>query len=693
MHNVSQDVLLHSVNELSLGILIIDHNFNIVFYNQWIAEHSGIKEDVAMNCKIGDVFTTFNDSRLNEACVEALTLALPTKLSNTFNPMPLPLYKKGHIGDENYRIQQKISVKKIKNTPESPLCEILIQDVSSSVAKELKLKKLAADNKQQQLKAELANRTKSEFLANMSHEIRTPMNGVLGMLDLLSATQQTHEQSNFTRLAQSSADALLNIINDILDYSKVEAGKLEIEAIEFDLLAILGDLVQSLAFKAHDKALEVILDVEHITERLVIGDPGRLRQIMTNLVGNAIKFTSEGEVIIKVQTYLNEDSTITLTADIIDSGIGIPAEKCSTLFEAFTQVDASTTREYGGTGLGLSIVKQLCSLMNGTIAVKSNLNKGSTFSFRIQLKKPIDTESSIEKREYPSKFTGHKVLIVDDNKQNLKVSKSLLNAIGIEVETATSAKSALRLLKADVENNQDNPFTAVMVDIAMPETSGEQLCAEIREMQNSDDLTLIMLVPVGAFHEEEILANLNVAHCLSKPVISNDLAYCFQAITKELAANKTNNIDPTTTAAKIENNDAVAIEPSENSQVPTETKRILLVEDNRINQQVALGILKKFPFDVDVAENGVKAISLIESLDDTPYDLILMDCQMPEMDGYQATQYIKNTLKVTTPILAMTANTMKGDKEKCLASGMDDYIAKPINLKTVQEKIAQWLKE
>jgi len=677
MNNIPKDILFHSIDELSLGVIIIDQNQHVIFYNNWIKEHSAISENEGLGCNISDILAGFNDTRLSEACTEALTLGLPNKLSNTFNPTPLALYQKNHFGDENYRIQQQISVKNINIGSGSSLCEILIHDVSSSVKKELMLKKLADENKKQQLKAELANRTKSQFLANMSHEIRTPMNGVLGMLNLLSTTDQTQEQVHFTRLAESSADTLLNLLNDILDFSKIEAGKLEVELIDFDLLSNLGDLVQSLSMKTKDKQVEIILDITGIEHQMVIGDPGRLRQIITNLVGNAVKFTQKGEIVVRAKTTLNETGYIILNVNVIDTGIGIPDDKCSMLFDAFTQVDVSTTREYGGTGLGLSIVKQLCQLMGGQITASSVLGQGSDFSFNIQLKPSEELPLS----QPNINLSGIKVLIVDDNHTNLEVLSKQLEAFGVEVVQAESGKEALILLN----KYEINYFSMAIIDMQMPKMSGDMLCTEIKKIKSLQSLKLIMLTSIGKRGDAQHFSKLGFSAYLLKPVVINDLLNTMEVILDDDHLLKG-------TVPLVTRHYIASLQKTDN--VPS--AKILLVEDNRINQQVAVGILKKFGHSVDIAVNGVNAIEVLEKQGaDTPYQLILMDCQMPEMDGYQATEYIRTEIensKISTiPIIAMTANTMKGDKEKCLASGMNDYISKPINPKLLQEKINLWL--
>ncbi|MBA6353634.1 MULTISPECIES: response regulator [unclassified Colwellia] len=677
MNNLTKDILFSSVNDLSLGIIIIDENHQVVFYNQWIKDHSVIVDDKGVGCKLGDILEGFNYSRLSDACNEALTLGLPTKLSNTFNPKPLALFHKSHVGDNDYRIQQQISIKSINTSPNERLCEILIQDVSSSVKKELMLKSLADENKKQQLKAELANRTKSQFLANMSHEIRTPMNGVLGMLNLLSTTKQSQEQAHFTRLAHSSADTLLHILNDILDFSKIEAGKLEVELITFDLLRNLGDLVQSLSMNSKDKKLEIILDVTDVGHQMVIGDPGRLRQIITNLVGNAIKFTPTGEIVIKAKTVLNDNGDIKLHISVIDTGIGIPADKCSILFDVFTQVDVSTTREYGGTGLGLSIVKQLCELMGGGITVSSVLGQGSEFSFNIQLKPSTEEVQT----QLGTHLNGINILVTDDNLTHLAVLSKQLGLLGAEVIQADSGSKALAILK----QYDSHYFAMAIIDMQMPSMSGSELSAEIRKIKSLDKLKIVMLTSMDQIVKGPLSSTSGFSDYLLKPVVIDELL---------------NILDDTLNKTQILKNTAgvsasLGSNMLENKSQTTKAK-ILLVEDNRINQQVALGILRKFDYSIDIAVNGVNAIDILEKKDpEHPYDLILMDCQMPEMDGYQATEHIRNNMDSvlfsTIPIIAMTANTMKGDKEKCLASGMNDYISKPINPKLLEEKISYWL--
>jgi signal transduction histidine kinase/CheY-like chemotaxis protein len=531
---LDNNILYQSLDQLAVGIIIIDENFNIIFFNRWISEFSGIHFADAQSLFIGDVFNEYNNSRLSRACEDAINIGLPTKLSNTFLPTLLPLYKKNHINDDTHRIEQQISVKSLKVDHHSKLCQIHIDDVSNIVNKELLLKKFADQNKIEREKAEIANHSKSIFLANMSHEIRTPMNGVIGMLDLLSKTDLSNEQIEYSCLAKSSAEDLLFLINDILDFSKIEAGKLNLQTLHFDLREHLESWSKIFKLKAEENSLSLHLNIAETPNTMVIGDPSRLRQIMTNLVSNAIKFTAQGEIVIRASIEKASDQNINLFCSVADTGIGIPEKSLNTLWDSFSQVDASTTRKYGGTGLGLTIVKQLCHLMSGDISVCSTINGGTTFSFFIEL-----------------------------------------------------------------------------------QTSNEAL-------------------PQKNIDKESI------------PL-----------------------------ATKLSTNN-----------------KILLVEDNRINQKIITSALAYLDCNnVIISNNGQEAINaLIACPLDDPFQVILMDCQMPIMDGYEATNIIRQGKageeNQHIPIIAITANAMQGDQDKCLAAGMDDYITKPISIPTLTKKLA-----
>ena len=681
MANLTNDILFASLNQLSVGIIIIDEQQRLVFFNQWISDYSGNVLADHEGHFLGAVFTQYQDSRLSEACDSALTLGLPARLSHTFNPAPLPLYQNNFLGDEKFLIQQQISVKKIATESSSPLCQIVIVNVTHMVKKEQTLQKLADDNKIQQQKAEVANRSKSQFLANMSHEIRTPINGVLGMLTLLADTQLSKTQRHFSKLARVSAEILLHLINDILDFSKIEAGKLEIEKIVFNLPDSIIETVQAMAINAQDKDIEVIVDTTGLAENFVIGDPSRLKQIITNLLSNAIKFTEKGEITITVTMEERSSSQLKLMVVIDDTGIGIPAKKCADLFTAFTQVDASTTREYGGTGLGLTIVKQLCQLMGGDINVTSQLGQGSQFTFYLSLDK-----STLSTNPFKA-FTEKPIILIDNNENSAKSISKQLQLWGLNVVMKTSADEAIAMC----EKIENHDFSIIMLDSHLAKAALDSISylLLINNKIRSKALPIILLTSMDHSGIEKSSALLALSrdentHQLAKPLSPSML---YNVLTNVLSEECT----------KLANGD-LAFAPliSKITNNSNKQAKILLVEDNRINQEVALGLLRKIGFNADVAKNGIHALELLlQSELSEPYQLVLMDCQMPEMDGYQATQAIRTDEKYQrfnqVSIIAMTANTMQGDQQKCLDAGMNDYLAKPINPKLLEEKLEFWL--
>ena len=677
MKNLSENFLYNSLNQLTLGVIIIDSNLQVVFFNQWVGERTGIHPTTIIGKQITDIFSEYTNSRLSQACDEALNLGLPSKLSNTFNAAPLPLYQKKHLFNERYRLQQQISIKKMTSESGESFCEILIYDVTSTVKKESMLKKLASENQRERIKAETANRAKSEFLANMSHEIRTPMNGVLGMLNLLSQTELSQQQLQFNQLAISSADTLLLLINDILDFSKIEAGKLDLEFIDFDIRNHLGDFSQAMALKAKENNLEIILDLTEITHSMVVGDPGRLRQILSNLVGNAIKFTHNGTIIIKASLTKQTDHSLLFSCSVSDTGIGIAQNKLDTLFNSFSQVDTSTTRKYGGTGLGLTIAKQLCLLMGGSISVNSIVEQGSIFNFQIKLRNSDSELTNLPVVDINNK----KILIIDNNPMSRRVLCKQLKLWGANIVSVSDSKSAITAFHAHTEQ----PFNIAIIDIDMLESLNVNLSKIIEESPNFNKTKLILLTSIGQRGDAQYFSNMGFSAYLSKPITISDLHNALTIVIDDNKASK--NAKPLITQHYISN-------------LQTGTKpryaKILLVEDNRINQQVAIGLLKNFGYQSDIAANGIEAIKILNKANSNePYQLILMDCQMPEMDGYEATQAIRQGLLEVTntqiPIIAMTANSMKGDKEKCLDAGMNDYLSKPINPTLLKEKLEFWL--
>ncbi|MEM9539891.1 MAG: response regulator [Cyanobacteria bacterium P01_E01_bin.42] len=518
--------------------------------------------------------------------------------------------------------------------------------------------------------AEAAALAKSEFLASVSHEIRTPMNGTIGILNLLQDTTLSAEQRSQVKIARSSAESLLTLVNDILDFSKVDAGRLDLEAIEFDLQQHLEDCAKAMALGAQEKGLELMLDLRDCDRATVKGDPGRLRQILTNLIGNAIKFTERGEILIRCGLQESGDTSI-FFGSVRDTGIGIPSDKIVGLFDAFMQVDASTTRKYGGTGLGLAIAKKLCELMGGSIWVQSEFGQGSRFEFSVLLQ-PGQLLASV----LPSNILELAVLIVDDNATHRQILGGQLEQWGVKAIEATGEQQTLALCEERRAKNPDrSPFDLAIVNIQMPDTDGIDPGKSLHD--RFPNMPLVAAIDLVDGREAQFWRDRGFVACITKPVTPSDLRAAL-AVCQKSPANKARERD----------------RPTKPPSVWPEQTRVLLVEDNRVNQIVAKGLLRKLGLDADVVENGRKALHCLENpQDNRPYTLILMDCQMPEMDGYEATRQIRAGKGGDREaiVIAITANAMKGDREKCLAAGMNDYLAKPIKLEVLKEKLEQWL--
>ncbi|MFO7725275.1 MAG: response regulator [Oceanipulchritudo sp.] len=656
------------IEKAPLGIFVSDTRGNYVRVNPAACDLMGYSEEELLGMRVGEIAPNKTTALKHFDRV--------IKSGRVYGEMPL-LRKSGHS------FEASVSASRLGDDR----IIAFVEDISARKEQEARLidanhrlEEATARARDLALQANSANEAKSQFLANMSHEIRTPMNGIIGMTELLLYSDLDEDQRRFAEIVRASGDSLMTLINDILDFSKIEARKLDLEHFDFDLRQLLDELATGIAVRAQDKDLELVCGSEPSVPSLLKGDPGRLRQVLMNLADNAIKFTEEGEIAIRASLLKETSETVRLKFSVSDTGIGIDAKDQEFLFEKFTQVDTSATRRFQGTGLGLAISKDLVELMGGEIHVQSNPGKGSEFWFTTELEKQIKGLPASRATKSAGLLTGVRLLIIDDNRANRTILCEQSKAMGLQPREGQDGPEALRLLEDALL--RDEPFHVIVIDAGMPGMSGAKLVRILQADERFRDTRRILLTSLGQASGEGDLHGLAVDTILRKPVQQAELKNAL--IRSVNLASRIPADSGTTRLPNIDWLDPAAFEGSRQA--------VLLAEDNLVNQQVMLEILDKLGLQADAVEDGKQ---VLEALGKKSYQLILMDVQMPVMDGLQATIEIRKREardeKPHLPIIAVTAYALQGDRERCLDAGMDDYLKKPVSPSRLVEKLRQWL--